>query len=318
VSRAQRLLLGGFIAALIGAACHNPVTSNSQTSILTAAAAAFDSAPAGYSNLTSSFGATSNAPFQPPFGPQGMGGGPPPLAGPGPMGGGHGLMCGGLGGPFLGDGLAVGFGPGPFGRGGPPQAFGACTFSSTTGVVTCPPISIGGLTITRTAIYVDTAGNHQAAPDSITASITTNVNVSGTITRRDSSTSTVTEASTQRVTGLGPGSTARTINGTSSGTESTSGTSSQGSFTSDRAVGDTTNGLVIPTPVPGTPDYPTAGTTIRAATVTLTLAGGTPTTSSRREVVTYTGSNTATVVITQDGATKTCTLPLPHGQLSCQ
>jgi len=30
------------------------------------------------------------------------------------------------------------------------------------------------------------------------------------------------------------------------------------------------------------------------------------------------GSSTATVVITQDGVTKTCTLPLPRGRLVCQ
>ena len=38
---------------------------------------------------------------------------------------------------------------------------------------------------------------------------------------------------------------------------------------------------------------------------------------SRREVVTYDGSATAKVVITENGATKSCTRPLPRGQLSC-
>jgi hypothetical protein len=38
---------------------------------------------------------------------------------------------------------------------------------------------------------------------------------------------------------------------------------------------------------------------------------------SREEDVTYDGSTTAKVVITKNGVTKNCTLPLPHGRLSC-
>jgi hypothetical protein len=50
---------------------------------------------------------------------------------------------------------------------------------------------------------------------------------------------------------------------------------------------------------------------------TITLAGGTPTTRERREVITYDGSATATLVITTDGTTKTCKLPLPRGMPTC-
>ena len=51
---------------------------------------------------------------------------------------------------------------------------------------------------------------------------------------------------------------------------------------------------------------------------TLTYDGKSPTSTSRREVITYNGTNTATVAITQDGTTKNCTLPLPRGRLTCQ
>jgi hypothetical protein len=50
---------------------------------------------------------------------------------------------------------------------------------------------------------------------------------------------------------------------------------------------------------------------------TLKYAGEDAVTLSRREVVTYDGSATAKVVITQDGATRNCTRPLPRGPLSC-
>jgi hypothetical protein len=64
--------------------------------------------------------------------------------------------------------------------------------------------------------------------------------------------------------------------------------------------------------------YPTAGTVIRAMSATVTVSGQSPSTSSRREVITYDGSATAKVVITQDGTTQNCTLPLPHARLTCQ
>src|SRR5207302_126281 len=48
-----------------------------------------------------------------------------------------------------------------------------------------------------------------------------------------------------------------------------------------------------------------------------TVSGKDPVTSSRKEVVTYDGSATAKVVITKNGTTKNCTLPLPFGRLNC-
>ena len=85
----------------------------------------------------------------------------------------------------------------------------------------------------------------------------------------------------------------------------------QGAFTAKRTAGDTVIAVVIPA---GTATnehpYPTAGTIIRAMSATVTITGQSPTTSTRREVVTYDGSATAKVVITQDGTTQNCTLPL--------
>ena len=55
-----------------------------------------------------------------------------------------------------------------------------------------------------------------------------------------------------------------------------------------------------------------------AALAALVYDGRAPQTAARREVISYDGSNAATVTITQDGTTTTCTLPLPRGRLSCQ
>jgi hypothetical protein len=120
------------------------------------------------------------------------------------------------------------------------------------------------------------------------------------------------------VSGLAQGSTQRTVGGASEGTETTTGTSTRGSFTATRTVGDTTTGLVVPIASdPETRSYPTAGTTIRSITATLQYEGASPVTLTRREVVTYDGSASARVEITENGATKSCTRPLPRGRLTC-
>ena len=50
---------------------------------------------------------------------------------------------------------------------------------------------------------------------------------------------------------------------------------------------------------------------------TLASEGQSPTTLSRREVVTYNGTSTVTITITENGATKSCTRALPRGALTC-
>lgn len=138
----------------------------------------------------------------------------------------------------------------------------------------------------------------------------------GDTARIISASTTIRSASDRTVSGLAQGSTQRSANGTSAGQESTTGTSSRGDFTLTRIVGDTTTGLLIPVSTTG-PTYPTAGTVIRSMQATLTYTGQTIS-KTRREVVTYDGTATAKVTVTEDGVTKSCTRPLPRGPLSCQ
>jgi hypothetical protein len=126
----------------------------------------------------------------------------------------------------------------------------------------------------------------------------------------------VNEGSDRSVTGLLTSE--RTINGTSQASENISGTDSAGHFTAVRLAGDTTNGVKIPTPTSTNPHpYPLAGTVTRSMQVTLTQSGQAPVTTTRSEVVTYDGTATAKIVITQNGQTRNCTLPLPRGRISC-
>ncbi|HEX6370940.1 MAG TPA: hypothetical protein VF006_18620 [Longimicrobium sp.] len=289
--------------------------------------AAFNSVPTGFANTTSSFAGADGEAWTPggpagqggPGGPGGQGG----PGGPGGSGGRHhgggglgGLMGGGLGGLFLGDGIGRHHGHRPFGESVP---FASCAFDASAGRNVCAAETRDGLTINRSARFLDAAGSVQQAYDSSTTStVNTRVAVSGTRTRRDGATSTVEHASDRTVGGLAAGSTQRTVNGTSAGRESTSGTDGTGSYTAVRVAADSISGVVIPEAT--TDDrrpYPTAGRVVRSMQVTVTYSGQAARTSTRREVVTYDGSSTATLVITRDGETRTCTIPLPHGRPTC-
>lgn len=297
-------------AALFAGACMDTTTPSSSDSAL-ALSQAFVTLPAGFSLTHNSFAGdgTTGGAFMPRIegGGRGRGGPMDDISGHGPMGGGIGPDF------FGGIGFGRGFGRGPFGGEG---LRGTCSFSSSTGLVSCTDTR-DGLTIVSSASYKTAGGTAQSAPDSTTNSAAVNIDVSGTVTRREGAISTVHNTSTRTVTGLASGSVQRTVNGTARGEEATSGkTDSAVAFTSTRLVGDTTTGLVIPV-VSGKPTYPTAGKVVRQMKATITLAGGTPTTKERREVITYDGSATATLVITRDGTTKTCKLPLPRGIPSC-
>ena len=229
------------------------------------------------------------------------------------------MIGGGISSDFLGGpGLGIDFGHGRFGD--PMMNANNCTYSASTGVTTCTPRSMGTLTAVSTIAFTTAAGTAQQSFDSLTTNtVTTTITVTGTITRRDSATTTVSDASDRSVSGLAQGSTQHTVNGWATGNETTNGKDATGTFTALRVLGDTTRGVVIPVPVTDTSrSYPIAGTIIRAMTVTLTYAGKAPQAAMRREVITYNGTNTAQLVITQGGTTKTCTLPLPFGHATCQ
>ncbi|MEP6618384.1 MAG: hypothetical protein ABJE47_03675 [bacterium] len=305
MNRTVRIIILGS-AAVLTTACADKITSALDGSVL---ASAFTTSPLGFESMSSSFsnaGGLAGVAFMPDHG---RGGG----RGPNGLPGGFDFMGGGFGDDFLGGPLGGGR---PFEHGGPPSTVSSCVYAASTGVVTCGPVTHDGLTIASTVVYKTAAGVAQAARDSNTNSVTTHVDVSGSLTRRDNIVTTVKHSSDQAVAGLASTSTQRTVNGTSAGTESTTGKDSVGTFAVTRVIGDTTSGIVIPL-ASGKPSYPTAGSVIRSMQATVTYAGKSPTTSARREVVTYDGSATAKLVITQDGTTKTCTVPLPHGRPTC-
>lgn len=299
----NKLALSALAAATVAAAACSNDTSAPASDLAVTMASVYNTTPAGFSELSSSYNASGDeGAFAPAFDHMGRGRGPD---GPGF---GLGLMGGGLGGVFFGDG--IGFGPG-----GPPGfRSSTCPFTAGVGVV-CTD-STHGLVATKTIKYTTASGTLQQRADSTTDGVAVASSVKGTTTRRDSSTSTINESSSQTVTGLTGAS--RTVNGTSAGTETTTGTSKEGKFTATRTTSDKTTGVVIPKGTSSSrAPYPTAGTVSRSMTATVTIDGQSPTTTTRSETITYDGSATAKVVIVKDGVTQNCTLPLPHGRLAC-
>jgi hypothetical protein len=264
-------------------------------------AAAFVSVPLGFDNAVSTFdpGTTGG---RSAFDPEGQRGrfGPARSS----------LMGGGLGGLFLGEGFADGFGTA---RNGDPMLNGDCGFDASTGRIECPTNTVRGLSIDRSAAFADAGGGVQSGFDRATTnSINTIVQVHGTVTLRNGVTTNVSHASERTVSGLADGSTVRTVNGASAGEETTTARG----FTVVRVAGDTTSNVVIPITPGLLRAYPSSGTVTRSMKVTLTRDGAART-ETRREVVTFDGSDTAKVVITEDGRTITCALPLRSGRPSC-
>ncbi len=325
------------VVVLSVGACADFLTTSSgeNATVSQALTAAFSTVPVDFSNNTSSYAGDSD--------------GVASLWLPGANArafGREGLMGGGLGADFAG-GIAAGRGfghHGPFGGrfGGGRTCDGA--FNASTGWFVCAPVTRNGVTTNQQMQYKTTAGAIQQAFDTaLTNSVQVQTTVAGTISfvrdsmrgpawggRRgpphvghfigDSSTvltanTTLSHTSDRTVAGLASGSTKRTVNGTSNGEESTTGTTSKGAFTAKRIAADTTKGVEIPV-VDGRPTYPTAGTVVRVMNASYTV-GGVTTTASRREVITYDGSSTAKVTITINGDTKSCTMALPHGRPLC-
>jgi hypothetical protein len=328
-------------ATLSAAACQDSTGTSASALTRAALAAALSSVPVGYGDLATSYVGTTTAAAS--SAGLWVGGGRDASFNRGE------LMGGGLQDNFAG---AIGFAS----RGGQRGPFGGglnCTtpsFDTATERVLCADVTSNGVTSSRSAQYLTTAGAVQQAFDTLTTnSVNVQSKVTGTIvfnaaadsaTARDrgknswgrgrgpvgrllGDTSTILIASTainssssRTTTGLASGSAQRTVNGTSSGQESTTGTSSRGSFTATRTVGDTTFGLIIPV-VTGSTSYPTAGTVIRSIQAMLKYTNEDAVALVRREVVTYDGSATAKVSITENGTTKSCTRALPRGALTC-
>lgn len=326
MSRSTKTIIA--MAAMLAATACADLTSSSEDSI--ELGPAFQTVPVGFSASSNSFDESGDVglPFLPEdlsivgFHDGGRGGGSDRRGKHrGNDGFGKGglrglLMGGGLGPDFIGGiGFGKGRGRGPFGAFRLPAS---CTFSEATGRVTCPESAKHGLTVNMSFAFKDADGDAQPAFDTVTTDlVNVQTEVSGTKTRRGGeATSTLSHSSDRTVTGLAQGSTKRTVNGTAAALETATGSRDGVAFTAEREAFDTTSNLAIPI-TDGRPTIPESGTVIRRMRVAITPEGGIETTRTRREKITFDGTNVIQVEITQDDVTKNCTITLPAPRLVC-
>jgi hypothetical protein len=302
-------------AVLAAATACADTTASDGTLDASALGAAFNVVPAAFTSVESSFmGGTSTEGFiGDAAGEMRRGGG----GGHGRRGPGHGRD----GGPGFGGLMGGGLFHGLEGLGGDGHLrsvdLTGCALSGAR--VTCPDQTRDGLTMSRSFAFATAAGTAQSAPDATTNSINAKKTVAGSMTRRNGAVSEVNHTSDRTVTGLAEGSAQRTINATSSGTEKTTFVNRDGvNTTLEHTASDAVRNVIVPVTTDGTKPYPTGGTVERTMTVKTTVEGQTPATLTRREVLTYDGSATAKLVITVNGTSKTCSLPLPHGRPTCE
>jgi hypothetical protein len=186
-----------------------------------------------------------------------------------------------------------------------------CVKSGTT--VTCTGKS-SGMDVTREVKFFDAAGNQQDKPDSSTRSMTSKATISGTMTvtgpNGATAKNTVNRASFETVTGLGPASAQRVVNGTASGTEDSEIKDAKGTTTVKRQYADTTKDLTLSSSISIMSPGPLSGKVIRHIKATITLNGGTPRSYTTREEQTYEAGGKLTVKSTTNGQTRTCVIQL--------
>src|ERR1043166_1871839 len=200
-------------------------------------------------------------------------------------------------------------GPGTFNEGMVPAATvwnsADCVYSAATRSFTCPPITRGGMTYTRSFTLYDAAGNPQSALDGNTASIRTITTATGTIyppgtfgpialDRREDMT----------MSGLNVGQ--PTLNGTSTSTMNTTMNGIGGPAQRLAMIwADTTANLVLP---PRGAGFPRSGSIAMTATTTTTPLDGSsaPVTTSFREVITFDGTSTVTIRLYIGTSVVTC------------
>ncbi|MGK2934203.1 MAG: hypothetical protein ACSLFE_03035 [Gemmatimonadaceae bacterium] len=191
-----------------------------------------------------------------------------------------------------------------------------CTYSSSTGRITCPDVTRNGVTISRSYALFDAANNPQERRDSSTAKINAQVWARGTV-EQDAARITIDRKSDLTTTGVQPSSPARTLNGTEQGTSAIERPTTRGTARSTVVFGDTTLNLVVPHPGSDR-RWPLSGTVIRSHSGTRVVDGQSGSTSiSYRAVFVYDGSNAVKVTITANGVTRLCVRNLETRQQRC-
>ena len=171
-----------------------------------------------------------------------------------------------------------------------------CTYNSTSQRVECPTFTRGDLTITRSYQFFDAIGVIQQAFDALlTAKANIQTHVQGEKTG-DHWSATIDRSRNMTVTGLLGDETERTWNGTGSSSATRSRHTDDGDRSYDITCTLTVTNVVVPVER-GSDRFPISGTITRHCTITITGGPRNGQTFERTAVVTFNGSETATLTI---------------------
>jgi hypothetical protein len=193
----------------------------------------------------------------------------------------------------------------------PPVVPSLCNFSSADQSFDCPAGAVGGLTIRSSYILYDLAGVAQSQLNGATTdAVRVLTDVTGTVTLPSTDiiqSVAVNHHSDMRLSGLlsGP----HTLNGASVDHDviTSAGVASPSAQTTLDITGIAAN-IVFPSS--GETRWPTSGTVTNTA-ISVTTSGSLPAvTTTAQAVMTFNGTNLATVVVTFSGRSQTCTIDL--------
>lgn len=186
----------------------------------------------------------------------------------------------------------------------------ACTFASATGAFTCPSITVNGVTLTRSFILRDAAGQVQSAFGPNVASIQTLTTVKGTVTATGpGGTSSFAIDRSEDMTLSGIGTADRTLNGHALSTLSGTFAGPGGNVQVNVRSTETTENLVLPKPKSSS-HWPQRGTITSVVESSVTPNGQQRFDSSMRQTITFNGTSVVTISITTGFGTTTCQIDL--------
>lgn len=180
-----------------------------------------------------------------------------------------------------------------------------CSFIAASQSFACPPVSVNGLTVTRSFVLLDASGAAQSAfGKTTTAAVRTSTRLTGTLTASGGS---LTVDQTQELTLSGLLTGVRVLNGTSEARVVSAGNG--GTIAPFTATTKTTiSNLMLPAARGiGQPAWPTSGTIALDMTTQLP-AGGAPVTT--RSLITFNGTSEVVVTFDKGGVLERCTIDL--------
>lgn len=181
-----------------------------------------------------------------------------------------------------------------------------CPYDSATQSFVCPTTTMNGVTMSMYYQLFDASGALQSAFNpTTTAAIRTVSDLSGTVPTTGALTATIEGHNDKTLSGLLTAT--RTLNGSST----TTVTMNDGSQPLRLTIAETTTDLVLPQRGSATP-YPLSG----SISMDVTTSGGG---FDVHVTITFNGTSTATMVVTSNGTTQTCTVNMasPQATPSC-